>query len=279
MSFQTFNLLKTCFFLILVTIILLSCNSNNDSYEYYPNGMLKTKYSYIQNSLYDYTVTSYDTAGNINEVCNYKDNEIEGKLYSYQTSNGNKTNLKYINSYKKGVRHGISIYPDNKSSFPRGETLDINGKMILLRRLGHSIDSDIVTSVITNFKYINRDSLIMNGELCYSKEQIPIEDASEYYISNSKDTIEEGSSIMINIDFINKDDWYLELEIGELDSNLNFVSDVSAFKGENSISYEYYNHEKGWNLITGFLYAKKIIHKDSLPINKKYIYYHEYYAK
>ncbi len=264
-------------FILVTTVLLSSCNQDKDKFIYYPNGKVKMQYSYQERSQYDSKVSEYDSSGNIREIYYLKNNKLFGKAYSFRSTKRVKNKLKYVDTYRNGVEHGISISNSISWGKPYQEYLIIGGKVILAKRYLEVVDEN--KYLFDNHIVKNDSNLINNGYIYYTMDDKILKDESEYFISKSDDTISMNTKLYVGVDFINKDNWYLDLEIGELDSNLNFVSEVSVFKGENSITYEYSNHEKGWNLITGFLHAKKIIHKDSLPINKKYIYYHEYYAK
>ncbi len=106
-------------------------------------------------------------------------------------------------------------------------------------------------------------------------------DMSFYYVFNSiKDSILIGDSAKFQLNFINREDWAMEVQIGKLDETLSFVENPQIFKSNNkSMSIQIKPNNIGVNLLLGKLKVTSLNDKDSSLIVREFLLYNEYCVK
>lgn len=269
MKCNSLNILSVYF--VVCHVLLCSCKQNEFiKYTYYDTGTVKSKVVYQdKNDTSSFQAYIYYENGNLSHQAQFSKGKRTGRYLSYH-KNGV---LKESYQYKNGRLHGvIKRFTDTGEQIE--ESFYINGEHILIRTFSVNPEFNLSRSQIYLVKGNEIEEI---GVLLYDKEKKIIENGSFFYETYGPEIIECNQETEFYIKFFNKQkDFVLELQIGDLDKNLNFIHPNEVVKyctKQDSLPYSYIVKKSGSNLIMG----KLLLRKDSIQL--EYPYYFETTAR
>lgn len=287
--------------IIFFLIFAFSCKKKNEwiRYTYHENGAIKEKYVYsskdniddfkaylysidnvliketeIKDNLFDGKSKIYYKNGNLREIIHYKKGIQNGKRYMFH-DNGN---LFQTLSYENDTLHGI-VKKFDKEEQLKEEFFYIKGKQVVFKEFFKSIDGKYAK---TTYNLVSDTAYYELGQLVYSvKDKVPVDEMSFMYLVNSPDSVDVNDKCTIEILFIDDQDWDLELFVGELNQNLNFVNKPILINESNDVlRFTVDTKKKGYNLIMGKLFISS--HKMDLDKdheNIEFVVYIDFFVR
>ena len=257
--------------LVMFQGLLCSCKLNEAiEYTYYDSGKLKSKVIYPDKTdTTSFQAFIYYENGNLSHQAQFNKGKRTGQYLSYY-ENGN---LNESYNYENGRLHGI-IKRFTDTGEQTEESFYIDGKHILIKTFSVNPKFNLTRSQIF---FVNGDKIEEIGMLVYDNDKNIIENGSFFYETYGPDVIKFNQENEFVINFYNKrEDFILELQIGDLDSDLNFIIPNNVIKYSTELDmlpYNYIPEKPGYNLIVGKLF----LINDSILL--EYPYYFEFFAE
>lgn len=232
--------MKDKFLFVYIILILGSCTQEpNIKYTYYRDGSVKEKI--IGTSADSYNAYLYSEKGDLQKVAEYKNNLLNGICKVYDNNfiveeisfkdgkkNGNMIifgqngNKKIKRTFLNDTLYGITqLY--NKEEEVKQENFYINGKLVMYNEFFDGSDYGLTKKV--NYIVDVNGKAEKIGQIVYDKKNNHcLEEMSFFYtIKNKKDTIFINEQNEISIEFVNKLDWKMEVQIGKMNECMTFV--------------------------------------------------------
>lgn len=287
--------MRQLIYFIIIIITFTSCNHEaNVKYTYYDSGKVKEKFIYKSKKCY--LVYLYSENGELLKEANLENDFLHGNCKTY-----NNGILIEDVSYIKGKKNGkMTIYQSNgklkmkrtflndslygitqvygKQGDVRQEYFHINGNQVMYDDFYDSDDGTLTKKVRYRIDTTNKMKPI--GQLIVNKtNDVPIPDNSFFYtISNMKDTIDENEQCIVTIKFINKFDWKLEVQIGQMNKLLEFMGNPMNYSSSiKEISFPIEPQKEGLNIVFGKLIATPVKSDVSTPYS--FVFYDEFYVR
>ncbi|HYX05754.1 MAG TPA: hypothetical protein VE912_03390 [Bacteroidales bacterium] len=286
--------------LIIIFIFLFSlvaCKQNKDvEYVYYESGKVKEKIIYESADIYEARL--YSEKGKLLKVAHYKDGLLNGYCKSYRKNvlvenvnfkNGKRSGrmvifdttgkINLIRTFLNDSLYGITKVFDNQGKVKQ-EYFYIDGKQIMLNEFYNNNGGKLVKMI--NYILDENGNAESPGQLVYDKiNKKPVEDMSFFYsIKHQKDTLQINELNKIHVDFINKYEWKMEVEIGKMNKFLSFIDKPAIYKSDTKkIDFKVKPKHVGLNCIFGKLIL--IPSNISNPEKTKYtfLFYDEFYVQ
>ncbi len=273
--------------LLIVVVSFLFCNRNEE----YVKNVFDKKGNLIQTFIYNnpndtsnYILKEYFENGNIESIIPYSDNKIHGILKIYYPDG----KLRSKRRFQNGIIHGVTYEYGEYKGFLRKEKLFIDGEQTINAQYGTVMNEDTLFGVTYYYplKSVEDTSLFYVGSIIWGKDGEIIPNMLTYYEVEAKDTIKQGESYDIDLKFhMGLYDYFsLELEIGEMDKDFNFINrkEVQKFTSDSMfISLSINDYEIGSNILLGKIrllenevdITKRFLHH---PYINEYIFYHQF---
>jgi hypothetical protein len=263
--------MKLKFFLPVAALaVLYSCkNESNEKKEYYESGSLKKKTVYMSpENKADYREYQYYQDEQIKDLNEFENGVRNGRSFSYYKNGGIKT----VYYYDKGKLTSVGRFYDEKGRLT-DKGLFINDSLVVKEEFYYS-DNKMQVNAFSKLS----GAFEQAGSLLYDKQGMFGMDHSFYYITSSKDSIQFGDSILVNVNMIARKEKgsNISLTLGKINESLQFPGSTAELKSDSlSISFYYKPEKKGYNLILGKLHY---FNPKSSVYNKDFVFYHDFLA-
>lgn len=267
----------------------------NVKYTYYESGGVKEKI--VATSSVGYQAYLYSERGDLQKVAEYKNNLLNGtcQVYdnnvltekiSFKDGKKNGSMIIYEPNGKKKIRrtflndslYGITqLY--NKEEEVKQENFYINGTQVMYNEYFDGNNGDLTKKV--NYIIDANGQTKQMGQIVYSKKNNhPLVDMSFFYtIKNKKDTIFLNDQNEVSIEFVNKHDWHVEVQIGKMSESLTFIEEpVSYISNTKKISFKVTPENGGLYTIFGKLIIKSL-NNPELKTIYEFVFYDDFYVQ
>jgi hypothetical protein len=264
------------FGVILLVILVYSCNQKLEKTRYFENGSVKERYLF-QNKEDIKTNSNYDRLryfenGNLKDFVTIRNGVEVGEYYEYY-ENGV---IQSITPYKEGRKHGVEWLYTKKKELAE-ENFYLNDSILITMKSywekGNSINF---------YYYADGDTLEEIGILVFdNKNALKKEDSFYYYIDGSDSiNLNDTYSLKIETYTFGKPSVIDSVLIGEFNENYEFISkqEVTKLEGSsNEVVYSFLPTKTGYNLIMGKIYMSNLDINE--PLNREFIFYKSFFVK
>lgn len=270
-----------------IIFILFSCSTNNKQVRevFSENGKLIRKYLYTDlNDTSSYIMIEYFDNGDTETIIPVIKGKINGIVKVFYPNK----KIWLIRRYVNGEYHGATYEYNKDLGYLQREILYLNSEQIIDVQYGRAIDCDTLFGVSYYYPvYYDDDTTFLPvGSLTWNKEGQKPKKYQTYYEVEAEDTIKMGERYKIDLKFNMGlyDDLSIELELGDLDNEFNFIdtTKITKYTSNNlQLDFEITNYELGDNLLLGKIKLfrnRKNVTTEFLnhPRIKEYIFYHQF---
>jgi hypothetical protein len=234
--------------------------------EYNKDGTISKKTLYSTSDKSNYREIDFYDGKRVKGLHEYTDGIPDGRSFSYYP-NGEIQSVFY---YDMGRLTSIARYY-NRNGMITDKGLFINDSLVVKEEYFYKDDLTKV-NVFSKLKgdFSESGTLLTNNMGLFGM------DNSYYYIVSSQDSIPDGDSIKVNVNFIarNNGPSRMVLTLGTLDENLQFLSkDITYMSDSMAISFYYKPRKDGYNLILGKLMYVDHGNDDKID---EFVFYHDF---